>query len=360
MRYRKIEFSQETKRDLIPAWKDYVTHYRKEHFSTNKSFNTSKSLEQKEILVDKIACAEIDKLSGMNNSTLVSKEQKVNSPMYSWAFFAVVNTLVDTVLPEVIAEDFNGIANVQVVGKGNSATYQLKSNDLFEVSTNGQSRRHVNAQRQFTGTKSLVPVQRTITTMVDLYRVMAGEESLASYAMKVIMSIESELSLDVAFCMQESFNALTANFKEAGFTQQTFKEISTRVTAANGGRKAVALGTEIGLSNILPENDYLKMGLGPDYVKVGYLPVFLGTPLSVLSQAIDWSSADYDFAISNDYIYFVSPGAQALVQIVLDDNGLSIVDDVFANGNLTQKASLHKGWNVAVITNAKYGIMKLK
>ena len=86
----------------------------------------------------------------------------------------------------------------------------------------------------------------------------------------------------------------------------------------------------------------------------------ISSNLSVLSQAIDWSSADYDFAINNDYIYFVSPGAQALVQIVLDDNGLSIVDDVFANGNLTQKASLHKGWNVAVITNAKYGIMKLR
>jgi hypothetical protein len=188
---------------------------------------------------------------------------------------------------------------------------------------------------------------------------MAGEESLADYTIKVILSIESEMALDVAFAMQESYDTITANFKETGYTQKTFKELATRVTTANGGAKAVALGTEIALSDILPTNDYLKMGLGQDYVKIGYLPVFLNTPLTVLSQAIDWSSADYDFAISNNYIYFVSPGSQKLIQIVIEDSGLYITEDQFANGNLTQKATLHKGWNVALISNAKHGVMKL-
>lgn len=359
MKYTKIAFSTEDKRDLLPAFKDYVNHWRKENFSTKKSVDMSKSLDEKERLIDKLACSKIDSLANVPND-FVTKEQKMRHPNYEWAFNSVVYTLIDYVMPNVVAEDFYGLANVQVIGKGNTATFNLKSADLFSVSVNGNSRRHVNAQRQYTGTMSLTPVNHTITVMVDRYRVMAGEESLAEYAMKIILSIESEIALDIAFAMQESFNTRTANFKEAGFTQRTFKEIATRVTAANGGAKAVALGTELGLSNILPENDYLKMGLGPDYVKVGYLPVFLGTPLSVLSQTIDWSSADYDFAISDDYIYFVSPGAQKLVQIVFDDNGLIITDDEFANGDLTQKSSFHKGWAVGLITNAHHGVMRLQ
>lgn len=219
--------------------------------------------------------------------------------------------------------------------------------------------RHVNAQRQFTGETTLTPINRTITTQVDLYRTMCGEESLAEYAMKVILSIEAEMALDVAYTMQESFDTRTANFKETGFTPATFKTLATRVSAANDGARCVAMGTEIGLSNIMPTDDYLKLGLGETYNNIGYLPIYLNVPLIALAQRIDWTSADYDFAIDDSYIYFVSPGVQKLIQIVLEDERLCISDDVFANGNLIQNASLHKAWAVGLITNAKHGVMKL-
>ena len=37
MAFNKINFSAEAEKDLIPAWKDYVNHYRKENFSTKKT-----------------------------------------------------------------------------------------------------------------------------------------------------------------------------------------------------------------------------------------------------------------------------------------------------------------------------------
>lgn len=358
MAFNKINFSAEAEKDLIPAWKDYVNHYRKENFSTKKIVSGSKTLEEKEALVNKIALSEIAKFANMDSS-FVGKAQMSTNPMYRWAFFAVVNKLVDIVAPDVVAEDFYAFADVSTVGKGNSGKFTLKSSDLFEVSVNGNSRRHVNAQRQFTGEKTLTPVNHTITTQVDLYRVMAGEDSLAEYAMKVILSIEAEIALDIAFAMQESFNTRTANFKETGFTPSAFKGLATRVSAANGGRKAVAVGTEIGLMDVMPTDDYLKLGLGETYNSIGYLPVFLNTPLLALAQKIDWSSADYDFAISDKYIYFVSPGVQKLIQVVFEDEGLYIADDVFSNGNLIQNASMHKGWVTGLITNSKHGVMKL-
>lgn len=358
MAFNKINFSTAVEKDLIPAWKDYVNHYRKENFSTKKTVSGTKSLAEKEALVDKMAFGEIAKFANMDTS-FVGQLQMATNPMYRWAFFAVVNKLVDIVIPDVVAEDFYAFANVSTVGKGNSGKFTIKSADLFEVAVNGNSRRHLNAQRQFTGEKTLTPVNHTVTTQVDLYRVMAHEESLAEYAMKVILSIEAEIAIDVAFCMQESFNTRTANFKETGYTPATFKTIATRVSAANGGRKAVAVGTEIGLMSVMPTDNYLKLGLGETYNSIGYLPVFLNTPLIALAQKIDWTSADYDFAISDKYIYFVSPGVQKLIQVVFEDEGLYIADDVFANGNLIQNASMHKGWITGMITNAKHGVMKL-
>lgn len=358
-RFNRINFSAEAQKDLIPAWKDYVTHYRKENFSTKKTFDTSKSLAEKEALVNKEAFAEISKLVNIS-SDLIGDAQMCTNPTYRWGFFAVVNKLVDVVLPDIVKEDFMEIAEVTTVGRGNSARLITKPSDLFEVSVNGNSRRHVNAQRQFTGEKILTPVNHTVTTQVDLYRVMIGEESLADYAMKVILSIEAEMALDILFAMQTSYATRTANFKEASFSPTAFKTLATRVTAANGGAKAVAMGTELALMGILPTDNYLKLGLGETYNTIGFLPVFLNTPLIAIAQKIDWASADYDFAVDDDYIYFVSPGLQKLVQIVIDDEGLYIEDGAFDNANLVQNASFHKGWATALISGAKHGVMKVK
>ncbi len=158
--------------------------------------------------------------------------------------------------------------------------------------------------------------------------------------------------------VKDSFSTLTANFKENAYSETAFKKLAARVGAANGGAKAVALGTELGLGTIMPTNDYLKMGLGETYSKIGYLPVFKNVPLIALAQKIDWSSEDYDFALDDSYIYMISPQTQKLVQVVFEGGSLAIADGQFGNSNLTQKVSLHKRWVVGLITNAKYGIMK--
>ena len=357
MAFKTLNFSQEGEKTLIPAWKDYVNNYRAENFSVKKSYDTTKTLAEKEVLVNSAIDKEIANLMKIDCSFL-DKEAYATNPTYQWATFAVTNKLVDMVIPDIVKEDFLQVANTQTIGYGDSAVFDIKSGDLFTVTKNGNSRRHVEAQRQFTGQKALVPTNHTITTEVDTYRVLAGKENHADYAMKVVLSIESEIAIDIMACVKDSFNTLTTNFKENAYSEAAFKKLAARVSGANGGAKSVALGTELGLGTIMPTNDYLKMGLGETYAKIGYLPVFKNVPLIALAQKIDWASEDYDFALDDAFIYMISPQTQKLVQVVFEGGSLAIADGQFANSNLTQKVSLHKRWCVGLITNAKYGIMK--
>lgn len=357
MAFKTVNFSQDGEKTLIPAWKDYVNNYRAVNFSAKKSYDTSKTLDEKEVLVNSAIDKEIANLMKIDCSFL-NKEAYATNPTYQWATFAVINKLVDMVIPDVVKEDFMQVANTQTIGYGDSAVFDIKSGDLFTVTKNGNSRRHVEAQRQFTGQKALIPTNHTITTEVDLYRVLAGKENHADYAMKVVLSVESEIATDIMAAVKDSFDTLTANFKENAYSETAFKKLAARVGATNGGAKAVALGTELGLGTIMPTNDYLKMGLGETYSKIGYLPVFKNVPLIALAQKIDWSSADYDFALDDSYIYMISPQTQKLVQVVFEGGSLAIADGQFANSNLTQKVSLHKRWAVGLITNSKYGVMK--
>ena len=357
MAFKTVTFSQDGEKNLIPAWKDYVNNYRAVNFSVKKSYDTSKTLDEKEVLVNAAIDREIANLMKVDCS-FVDKEAYATNPTYQWAKFAVINKLVDMIIPDIVKEDYMQVANTQTIGYGDSAVFDIKSGDLFTVVENGNSRRHVEAQRQFTGQKALVPTNHTVTTEVDLYRVLAGKENNAEYAMKVVLSIESEIAIDIMAAVKDSFSTLTANFKENAYSETAFKKLAARVGAANGGAKAVAIGTELGLGTILPTNDYLKMGLGETYAKVGYLPVFKNVPLIALAQKIDWSSADYDFALDDSYIYMISPQTQKLVQVVFEGGSIAIADGQFANSNLAQKVSLHKRWVVGLITNSKYGIMK--
>lgn len=345
--------------DLFKAWGDYFNHYRAVNFGVKKDYDTALSLDEKAVKLHNAIKAEIFKYAGMPSDSVISETVWANSPQFKWAAFAVVNALVDMVIPDVVADGYGRFSEIRNIGYGDSAVFDIKSSDLFYVTKNGNNRRHVTAQKQFTGQVALIPQNNSITVQVDLYRILAGKENLAEYAMKVALSIEAEIAKDIYTALSSSYNSLTANFKEAGFTQDGFIKLRNRVSAANGGGRVYVYGTDLALSEILPASDYMKMGVGETYTNIGYLPVFMNTSLIAFPQKIDWTSEDYEFAISDNELFFIASNSQSLVKIVFEGNTITIGDNLYDNANLTQEVTLHKRWAVGVVTNSKYGIMKL-
>lgn len=345
--------------DLPKLWKDYFSHYRAVNYSAAVDYDKQFSFDDKTEKMNGAIHQEIAKLVGFSGDSVVAENVLSTSPMYVWAAYAVVNALVDMIVPDVLASEYSQFADIKNIGWGDSASFDIKSSDLFTVTKAGNSRRHVTAQRQFTGQTTLTPVNHIITTQVDLYRVLAGKENLASYAFKVALSMAAEMSLDVYAALSGSYNTITAAFKEAAFTQAAWTNLRNRVAAANGGGRVFACGTNTALSTVLPTNDYLKMGLGESYNNIGYLPVYLNTPCIAFDQKIDWDSADYAFALADDEVFFIHSTENKLVKIVIEGQTLSVQDAMTANANLTVNNSMHKKWIVGLVSSAKHGVMKV-
>lgn len=358
MAYNKLVCSTDEGRDLVQAWKDYANHYRDMKFSIKGDYDKAISFAEKDEAINKSIDVMVGKLCGLDCS-FVNREQYATNPTFVWSYNSVINTLVDMILPDILRTDFAGIAEIRDISAGDSAEFTVKSADLFRVSKAGNSRRRVGAQRKYTGNYSITPENHIITTDVDFYRVAAGKESPAQYAMEVILSFEEELAKDIMAALVESYNTLTANFKHAGFDEPKFKEIATRVTGANGGAKAVCVGTDVALGNVVPSETSYKMQLGEEMTKVGYLDRFKGVPLMSITQKIDWASEDYGFALPDDKLFFISPAAGKLVKVVLEGGTLTIAENQFGKANLTQATTLQKRWGVALISSAKHGIMSI-
>jgi len=345
--------------DLPQLWKDYFNHYRAVTHSAKVDYDKSCDFNMKTGKINKAIHKEIAKLANFSGDSIVSEAVQATSPQALWATYAVVNSLIDMVIPDVIIDEFGQFAEIRNLNWGDNAVFDIKSSDLFFVTKNGNARRHVTAQRQFTGQISLTPTNRTITTNTDLYRVLAGKESFAEFAYKMALSMAAEIGLDMYAALSGAYSSLASSFKEAAFTQEAWMKLRNRVAAANGGGRVYAIGTDIALSNILPNSDYLKVGLGETYNAIGYLPVYMGTPCLALNQKIQWDSSDYSFALADDEIFFIHSTENKLLKVVFEGETLSFVDAMASNANLTMNNSMHKRWATGIVTNSKFGIMKI-
>ena len=361
MAIMKVNFSASAQAELVPAFEAYIRDYRTEAKASGTPLvvNASASLTEKGKIVDFLAKREITRLAGLPSGEQLTDAEAVQHPGYRWAFNAVVTRLISGVLPGVIREDLGGLAEVSVSGRDNSVTFVTKSSHLYTVKSVGRSRRHVDAEKDFMGDLTLTPTMHEVTTTADLAKLRAGEESLAEYTAKIVLSIKNGIAVDCAALLNTVYTNSIAALKETGFTPTAFKNLATRVGALNGS-KAVAYGTELALMNVLPTNEYLKVQLGAEFNRIGYLPVFLNTPLVALSQAIDWSSANYDFALPDDIILFIAQGMDKPFKIVLEDEGLLIQDPDFQNASLTVETSVQQGYAVGLVTGAHIGVMKLQ
>ena len=350
---------------FVDYWNHYMSRNGKEglEYSTttvNESDEVvSISFDEKEAAMNKALTKEIMRHAGITSFDQFPLETWANHPSLKWATFAVVSALVDMILPQVIIDSIGLYSDIRTIGWGDSAAFDVEPRDLFVVSKAGRAKRVSEINKQFKGQVVINPEQRELTVGVALYRVLAGKESLAEFVMKVARSMEAQLTLDAYNAFVVATAALStgaAGLKVAGYTQTDFVTLAQKVSAWNGGQKVIAVGTQLALANIIPADANYRYEIDSDFVKLGYVRNFAGVDIMVMPQVADFTTP-FQTLISNSYLWFISPGSQKLLKVVLEGSTTSYASDVYANANLLQTSTMYKSWGVGVATNAVAGCM---
>jgi hypothetical protein len=334
-------------------FRDYWNQYLSRNGKTGLEFATttvndagevvSISFDEKESVMNAAMKREIMRIAGVKDFGDFPLETWATHPTLRWATFAVVSAMVDMILPETIINSIGLYSDVRTIGWGDSAAFDIEPRDLFVVSKAGRGKRTSEVHKQFKGQVVINPEQRELTVGVSLYRVLAGKESLAEFVTKVTRSMETQLTIDVYNAFVVAMAALTtgaSGLKVVGYTQTDFVTLAQKVTAWNGGIKPVVLGTQLALANILPHDANYRYEIDSDFVKLGYVRNFAGTDVVILPQVADYTTP-FTTLISNSYLWFVSPGAQKLLKVVLEGNTLAYTSDTYGNANLTQNSTIN-------------------
>lgn len=353
---------------LLDQFSDYYAQYRAEvegvkgmSFSTTAVEEVSgkivpMSFSEKETQINKMFRETVYKLAGVQNPKMLPDIVWSTNPQVSWYTFAIVSTMIDAVLPDVLISTIGLYTDIRNIGWGDSAVFNIEPRDLFPVSKAGRGKRMGELQKQFTGQIALVPENHEMTVGVALYRVLSGAESLARFASKAIRSMETQVTVDAFTAFNTAMLALpntpgNGQLRAAGWSQDTFTNFAQKVSAWNGGSQAIALGTKRALAKVLPLNANYRYDIESDFVRVGYIRNLAGVDTLELPQVADWENP-FGLKLNDDVIYIMSPSAQKPIKLVLEGTTLSYTSAQFDAANLTQTTTFQKSWVAGVATNA--------
>jgi len=346
---------------------DYWNHYQaskgKEgvEYQTHLTDGSKITFEEKEEKMNATLKREILRVAGIANFEEFPIEQWASHPTLKWASFAVVSAMVDMILPNSVNDAFSMFSEIRNMGFGDSAKFDIEARDIFAVSKHGRGQRTTEVHRQYVGSVTVVPENHQLTVGVSLYKVLAGVESLAKLVAKVIYSMEVAINADIYTAFQAAIVALpstaTTGLLVSGYTQDSLTRLCDQVSAWNSAG-AVIVGTKRALANVLPNDANYRYNLTDDFMKIGYVRDAFGYPVMALPNIADWKTP-FTTALSNSYLYILSPSSQKFVKVVLEGGTMSNVSGTWENADLTTTATMMKAWGTGIATSAVAGVITL-
>lgn len=352
--------------DVRLAFTDYMNQYMSE-VQKRDGFIYDKSLTfgEKEKIVNKLIKDEISRLSQVNfdENQFVSFEMWAQHPTLKWASFAVINSLVDMIVPTVLDKSLGLYTEMRFGSMGDSFAFDVESNDLFYVSKMGRNQRQLEFQRQFEGQVTVIPEARGLTVSVNLYRTLCGLDSIAKFVTKAILSLELQITKDVYSAFNTAMTGLPTTptdgaLKVTGYSKSSAIKLAQTVTAFNGGAQAIFLGTQLALANILPDGTNYRYDIDSDFVKVGYVRNAFGYDTMVMPQIADINDK-YKLALDDKKIYVISPSSQKPIKLCYEGSTITRNIESKDHADLSQSVTLVKSYGIAVATNAIAGLITL-
>lgn len=347
------------------AFRDYMNQYfsevqKKEGFPYDKTL----SFAEKEKKVDAIMLGEISKLAGVDLSNKsISVEMFSQHPVLKWASFAVINSLIDMVIPDVLDKSIGIYTETRYGAYGDSFNFDVEPNDLFYVSKAGRDQRTVEFQKQFVGQVTIVPENREISVAVNFYKVLCGKESIAKFVMKAVLSLEAQITREVYTAFDTAMGGLPttpvdSKLNVTGWDKKEAVRLAQTVTAFNNNSKAIFLGTALALSDILPSNANYRYWLTDEYVTLGYIRNAFGYDTMVMPQLADWKNP-YKLALRDDRIYVISP-VEKPVKLCYEGAARTNTMGAYETANLTESTTINKSYGIGIATNAIAGVITLQ
>lgn len=333
-------------------FKDYFFHAESIRGRKLGEFDETIKFADKEAKMHNALLSEVTRLSGQVITEGIDMIQFSSNPQIKWAMGAVVNMMIDAIIPDTIIRSIGLYADIKTVPFGGVAQYNVKPNATMSTTKFSNGRREGFAQKHFGTSVSIVPEAHEINVEESLYKILVGESSLADYTRKAILALETDMTVDAytAFAAIADRSGYPTALVSATFSVDSLIE-QCQIVEAYAKSKPVIIGTKRALAKVLPDaSKGYRLTTPSEAPTIGLIRGFYEYDIMELPQIA--TGKDFGLALSDDYIYVIAPSSDKLLKGAVEGTTQSFTTSAEATADLTTNTSFIKRWKFEVVTNS--------
>ena len=289
--------------------------------------------------------------------------QLMNDPTFIARFDNVIAQILNPVIPDIVSEAFMGLADVSYVDYGDTASFQIDSNETFYVKEIAEGVQRGAMQRLYKNEATVNPTPKQIRIELPWYEVVTGKFDLGNWLYRIGISYAGYINIKVINAVTDALTMVPAAYKTSGaFTDSNFIGIGQAVSAANGGKRVQVWGTLAALGKIMPSVTGLQYGLGMDIAKVGYLGMYKGFPLIEMSQAMAPGAVNTTGALllSNTMTYFIPVDSYNPIKIVFEGDSVTVEKEATKSSDKYLGVAVTTRIGVAAVVGSIFGAYDIR
>lgn len=341
-------------------------------------FDSSMSLQEKANRINTEFFTELERVSGVSRSGLGSMQNAYSAnPQVQWASFAVIDYMIDIVLPLLNDDMLAPFVQTQSVGETDIVRLTTRPGGRLTISASANGERDTLRVRKFEKETILAPHSHMVTVYSKYFNVLNGLEPVCDYVFQVAMSFAEMINNDCWNTLTDHIANHALKFTGNG-TAQDIVKLCGYVERLNGGAKPIILGTPTAIMSLpLPTGvqQQIDVGVNPNYITnfYGYqlyqMPYMLndttvaGNPMNQTlanTTALDakFGGSHNGFAFDK-VLYVMSSNLAKPVQLAVGE-GFNNSNDFLQQADLTAQTTWRKYWGTACIDTGYMAAMKLQ
>lgn len=287
------------------------------------------------------------------------------NPMFKANFNTILSQAIVPVVPTVIASGYDQLFEVFQVGFGDNAKFTVASNELYVVNDIAEGIMRGGQATIYNQEYSVQARRRQIAIFVDWYQVAAGVHDWgdfgrrigASYAAAIQAIVTKSMTNVIADAAKHGISGYVAN----GFNDTNWLTLARNVKLANGGAPVYALGTNIALGKILPQNAAFRFGSKSDIVTSIALPAYKDVPLIELGNALlpNTINGTPQAILKDDFVYMIAMGSNKPCKVVIEGQEAGIEEDPLFKADHTYGMIVDMRVGADCVVGSKFGYLKL-
>lgn len=305
-------------KDYYARFSDEILHKNIGPYHTENKNGQHISFAEADSQMHKALMSEINRVAGMPMPENFSKALWASNPQFRWASFAVITMMIEEILPATIIDSIGLYTDMRFVNWGDVPLFEVPNRALPINTTAGNSQRTQPIQKFYRGNETVNVVNHAITMSVDLYAVLAGRQSLAEFARRCVLKIETDMSVDAYKALTAGLTAGTvpaALHIQGAFDMEQLIGLAQRIEAYNFGMKPIIAGTTVGLMKILPDSaSGYRLNADAAGPQVNLIRTAYNYDFLELRQVATGDYTNFGTALNDDLIIVMSPASDKLVR----------------------------------------------